>query len=371
MVDMARQPWRLILGLTLMATLILSVEGVASVSATAATSYGTVYALTNSLHGNSVLIFQRSSDGTLTKVGSVATGGRGSGVSLGSEGSLVVAASGQWLLAVNAGSNTVSALRIQAGGGLQLANVAFSGGTNPVSVTEHDGLVYAVNAGSDSLGGLRLSSSGVARIPHSIRALSTAGVGPGQVSFSPDGRAVLVTEKNTNLIDSFSVNANGRLGPLHTQASSGQEPFGFALTGGFLVASEAFGGAPGASAASSYEVSANGMLQTVSASVPDGQTAACWALAFPGSTSVYVTNTGSNTVSRYVVGPNGALTLADAVAAGTGLAPADMASVSGDLYVRNGDEGTISEYSVDSAGALTPLAKADGLPKVQAGLAAR
>jgi hypothetical protein len=48
-----------------------------------------------------------------------------------------------------------------------------------------------------------------------------------------------------------------------------------------------------------------------------------------------------------------------------------MASVSGDLYVRNGDEGTISEYSVDSAGALTPLAKADGLPKVQAGLAAR
>jgi hypothetical protein len=40
---------------------------------------GAVYVLTNLIEGNTVVVYHRSADGTLTRVSEVATGGRGSG----------------------------------------------------------------------------------------------------------------------------------------------------------------------------------------------------------------------------------------------------------------------------------------------------
>ena len=40
---------------------------------------GAVYVLTNLLEGNTVVVFHRAADGTLSRIGEVATGGRGSG----------------------------------------------------------------------------------------------------------------------------------------------------------------------------------------------------------------------------------------------------------------------------------------------------
>src|SRR5215510_11942550 len=51
--------------------------------------------------------------------------------------------------------------------------------------------------------------------------------GPAQVSFSPDGGVLVVTEKGTNLIDTFTVNESGVAQPGVSVPSNGGTPFGF------------------------------------------------------------------------------------------------------------------------------------------------
>src|SRR2546422_8607410 len=56
-----------------------------------------------------------------------------------------------------------------------------------------------------------------------------AGAGPAQVSFSPDGSVLVVIEKGTNLIDTFTVGDDGVAQPGVSFASNGTTPFGFAF----------------------------------------------------------------------------------------------------------------------------------------------
>jgi hypothetical protein len=106
---------------------------------------GAVFTLTNAASGNEVAVFDRASDGSLTAAGTVATGGNGTGAGLGSQGALVL--DGRRLLAVNAGSNTISLLHVGRRGNVRLADVEPSGGVGPISVTVHGKVVYVVNAG--------------------------------------------------------------------------------------------------------------------------------------------------------------------------------------------------------------------------------
>jgi 6-phosphogluconolactonase len=333
---------------------------------------GAVYSLTNATSGNSVGVFLRDVGGRLHPAGTVATGGTGTGASLGSQGALAVAGGGRWLLAVNAGSNSVSALKITMTLGVRLVNTVSSGGIEPVSVTVQGDLAYVVNAGSDSIRGFRLGQGGLHPIPGSKRPLSGSGVGPAQIGFGLAGKVLVVTEKNTNLIDTFRVRTSGKTTGPATHASAGQTPFGFVMSGRFLVPTEAFGGASGESAVSSYAVSRTGTVKLLSASVPNGQTAVCWAALSPNRRDIFVANTGSNTVSRYTVDAAGLLRLGEAVAGSTGAAPADE-TFSPDgrfLYVLNGGDGTISAFRahgvlvpVDGAGTL-PAGSAAGLVAV-------
>jgi 6-phosphogluconolactonase len=105
---------------------------------------GAVYTLTNGAAGNAVAVFDRAANGSLTPAGSVATGGVGTGGGLGSQGAIVL--EGRRLLAVNAGSNSVSLLRVREGGPV-LRDVARSGGVRPISITNHGHLVYVLNNG--------------------------------------------------------------------------------------------------------------------------------------------------------------------------------------------------------------------------------
>ena len=130
------------MALVLAASFALSGAGAAA----AAGDNGAVYTLTNSAAGNEVAIFNRAADGTLTAAGSVSTGGLGTGAGLGSQGALTLSRSGRFLFAVDAGSDEISSFRVD-GARLTLAGVVPSGGLLPVSVTEHDGLVYVLNAG--------------------------------------------------------------------------------------------------------------------------------------------------------------------------------------------------------------------------------
>src|SRR5262245_1266203 len=92
---------------------------------------GAAYTLTNEVAGNRVAIFRRAADGSLAAGGAVATGGTGTGTGLGSQGALALSKNGEWLYAVNAGSNDVSVLRVTAGW-LELVQRISSGGTMPI-----------------------------------------------------------------------------------------------------------------------------------------------------------------------------------------------------------------------------------------------
>jgi 6-phosphogluconolactonase len=159
--------------------------------------------------------------------------------------------------------------------GLRLTDVAPSGGLTPISIAVRHDLVYVLNAGSDAITGFRVSARGrLLALPGSTQALSGAGVGPAEVAFSPNGQFLVVTEKNTNLIDVFRVGDDGAAGPAESHPSHAATPFGFAFgKRGQLFVSEAFGGAPNGSAVSSYRTRGDGSLNLIEGTVATNQTA--------------------------------------------------------------------------------------------------
>ena len=335
---------------------------------------GAVYTQTNAVAGNSVLAFDRGADGALAPAGSYATGGLGTGAGLGSQGAVVLA--DDLLLAVNAGSDQVSVFRV-GDRGLRLTDVEPSGGDQPISVTVHDGLVYVLNAGgTGNVTGFRLSDRGNLRpLAAATRPLSTDASGPAQVEFSPDGDEVVVTEKAANVIDSYPVQRDGRLGRAVVTPSAGQTPFGFEFDRrGRLFVSEAAGGAPGASTLSSYAPFRGGPLGVVSASAPTHQTAACWVAVTDNGRYVYTGNTGSNSITGYAITLSGALAPLnpDGVTATTGLTTTDLAlsRASRYLYAHNASDGSLSGFRVRPDGGLTPTGTTPGLPTSAVGLAA-
>jgi 6-phosphogluconolactonase (cycloisomerase 2 family) len=268
---------------------------------------GLVFVQTNELTGNNVVVFHRNGDGTLTRAGTYATGGNGGAAlpgtesdRLASQGSLLYVPEQRQLIAVNAGSNTVSAFRVH-GDTLSLENVVSSGGQFPASVSVHNGLVYVLNSGGEGIvQGFRLDANGLTSIPGSARSLGLANTeppffltSPGQVGFTPDGHQLIVTTKaSTSTIDVFSVGADGLLSPTPVaNPSATPVPFAFTFGAGRLVAGEA-----GTSSVTTYRVGSDGTL-TDPKSQTDGQVALCWIQKLRGY--YYVSNTGSNTISGF------------------------------------------------------------------------
>jgi 6-phosphogluconolactonase (cycloisomerase 2 family) len=330
---------------------------------------GRIFAMTNAAAGNGVAIYERDAQGNLTLESTVATGGSGSGADLGSQGGLVLGDDRKWLLAVNAGSDEVSVLGVS-NAGVEMTQVRPSGGDMPLSVTIDGDLVYVLHGGSpNGVTGFRLSEDGeLAAIPNSTRPLSGRDVQPAQIEFSPSGDFLVVTEKMTNRIDVFQVGSDGLLSDFHSLPSAGITPFGFAFRrGDQLVVSEAFMGAPDASAVSSYELESASSLATISPSVPTTETAACWIAIPKNQRFAYATNTGSDSISGYSIGPDGVLALldADGLTARTGDNPVDMTFSNNGrfLYALNAHEGTISMYERHPDGSLESLGTpVGGLP---------
>jgi 6-phosphogluconolactonase len=337
---------------------------------------GKVFTSTNAVSGNEVLVYDASRDGTLTPRTRLATRGQGTGTGLGNQGAVTLSGSGRYLFVVNALSNSVSTFAVRRHG-LELRSSVDSGGQRPISVTEHEGIVYVLNAlGAGNITGFRNFGGHLIPLPGSTQPLSAAGgTDPAQVGFSPDGDVLLVTEKATNKLSTYAVRRHGRAeGPLVT-ASAGPTPFGFAFDRrGHALVSEAFGGAANASAVSSYgfEDWAPAKPVLISASVGTTQSAACWVVVTPNGRHAYVTNTGSGSVSRYAVQRNGKLVLAQAIAATSGAAPID-AAVSTDgraLFVLNSGSNSITSFGIERDGTLAAGGSASGLPAGANGLAA-
>ena len=335
------------------------------------------YTMTNAAGGNEVIAYRFKRRGRMAGLSESqrrATGGQGAGDGLGSQGALTLNTDRDALFAVNAGSNTVAMLRIR-DDGLRPAVIAPSGGQRPIAVTEFDDLVFVLNeGGTPNISGLVVRGSTLQPLLGSTRTLP-AGSMPAQVSFSPDGNALVVSLRGTNQLLVYLLSGQIPTGPVVTP-SAGMTPFGFAFTNhGVLVVSEAFGGTPNASTVSTYELRDHGTLAVISARVPLLQTAACWVALSRGSRYAYVTNTGSGSVSALRIRSNGVATLVPgpsgpAIAASPG-APIDAATRGRALAVLSG--GTTRRVDLfeikQSTGALELIGQAGGLPAGATGMA--
>lgn len=335
-----------------------------------------VYTLSNQVAGNMVLDYTRAQDGTLTYNASYAAGGNGTGGGLGNQGAVILTDDDNVLLAVNAGSNSISSFKVS-GNGLQLMSTVASGGMRPVSITQNDDIVYVLNAGgSGNISGFELGGNNkLTPIAGSTRPLSSAASGAAEIAFVNDGKVVVVTEKATNKIITYTINKHGDPGMMHSITSANATPFGFdAGKKGNIFVSEAVGGAPGASTLSSYNVNNDGTITLSDGPVGAGQTAACWVVITKNGKYAYATNTASNNLSLYDVNKNtGSISVNAAIAATSGMGPIDAAldNDSKHLYVLNAGSHSISVYDITPNGSISAIQTVTGVPVGATGLSAR
>jgi 6-phosphogluconolactonase len=315
---------------------------------------GAVYTMTNA-EDNAVVVFDRDGSGHLTEVGTVATGGSGSGDGLdplASQAALVLTEDSQWLLAVNAGSDEISVFRVR-DNGLQLTDKVGSGGPFPTSLTVDHGLVYVLNAGDPAnVSGFYLTRRGrLVPIPDSTRSLGSGAFS--QVGFDPSGSKLVVTDRMDHEILVYPVGRRGRPAMMPvTSLSSGLGPFAVIFDHrGHLLVAEA-----GSGAVSSYRILGNGALQVISPSVANGQSATCW-IAGNQRGDVFTANTGSQNLSAYDVAvKDGSVVLLDDTA-GFANRPIDMAITANGqfLYALDPADGAVHGWRIDRQDGLTDL----------------
>ncbi len=198
-------------------------------SALASSGAGTLYTQTNDPAGNAVQKFERGRDGSLTPAGTFATGGVGLATLGGRQGA--VALGGRSLYAVNAGSDSVSVFRTRRHGPRLVQTIA-SGGVAPTSIAAaDDGRVYVLNSGGtpNVAAFWRRFDGSLAPIPGGTRELAPGALGAAQVSVTPDGRSLIVSERLANRLETLPLDRFGRPGAPVITASSGTVPFGFAI----------------------------------------------------------------------------------------------------------------------------------------------
>lgn len=342
---------------------------VAASSAYADTPQHAVFIETNDATGNQVIAYERGWDGRLAEVARYRTGGLGgsepgSAVDpLASQGALTYDARHHLLLAVNAGSDTLSVFTVR-GARLRLEQVLSTHGKLPTSVGVARDVVYVLDASGDgAISGYRIDHQRLRPIHDSTRSLGLGNAdapfflsAPAQVAVTPDAHDVIVTTKNHNTVVTFPLGHDSR--PQTPKVAASQAPVPFALSfdaAGRLLVVEASGGA------SSYTVSRDGTLSVISSHVANGQKAACWSVIAKGY--VYVANAGSASITGYR-DDHGVLSLLDpsGVTATTDAGPIDLAASSDGrfLYEEATGAGAIDEFAVNADGSLTRIGALTG-----------
>jgi len=330
-----------------------------------------VFVMTNDAIANEVVAYQRSEEGTLLETRRYRTGGRGSGGTIDpliSQGSLTLSDDGSLLFAVNAGSGTLSAFRVD-GARLQLSDEVPTQGSEPNAVAQHGELVYVLNtAASSSVVGFRIDGNHLRPIPDSLRYLSGNAVTATSITFSPGGDTLYVAERGPNQIDAFRVQPDGTLAPFVATPSAGPGLFALVVApNGTVIAAET-GGGGSPSAMSSYFQLPDGHLQPVTVGLPTLGNANCWDVLTPDGRFVYAANAASSSIAGFEVGGDGSLSPIPGTIVGinpAGSITLDLA-VSRDgrfLYSVNGASGTVGMFAIRSDdGSLVNLGTVGGLP---------
>lgn len=327
---------------------------------------GAVFVMTNAAEKNEIIAFERNSDGSLYDAGRYATGGRGSGGvtdPLQSQGALTLSQDHSLLFAVNAGSGTVSVLRVRHSA-LAFVDKAPSGGAEPVAVAQWNNLVYVLNAGGPgSVVAFRLDGNdNLKQIRNSTVFLTANTTGASSVSISPDGQFLVVTERTPNNIDIYPIKTDGTLGRAVVSHSSAPGVFAasFSSLRTIVVSEIGPAGASNGSTISSYSVLATGTLSAISLAVPTLGAANCWNAMTPNTKWIYASNAGSSNISGFANGNNGALTPIGGTIAGVN--PPNSGNlniaISTDgkyLYSLNSGTGNIGIFAIGQDGLLSSL----------------
>ena len=352
---------------------------------------GAVYTQTNSPAGNAVVVFDRASDGTLTKRESVSTGGTGSTQSVGcgpgcpildSQTAVVVSKNGKFVFAVNAGSDTVTSFRETKDGLVRVDQVS-SGGDMPESLALHGDLLYVLNVATGGRGniyGLRISPDGGLSPIGSSRPLADPAppdhsADPRAIDFNSKGTVLVVTEIAGGFmgpggppgrIVTFVVGNDGKAGPAASHPSNGGFPFGFAFDNKdhLIVTNIEDPSGMSIGSVSSYTVSDSGDVTPIN-KVSSGGVLPCWVVVTNDGRTAYVVNTGAGLpapVTFYDVSSKGVLSSGGAPAASSPgeFARTDAALSRDDKYlyvlspsVGPGAPSHIDEYRLANDGSMT------------------
>jgi uncharacterized protein (TIGR03000 family) len=291
----------------------------------APSSLGRVYTINNDVNHNGVVVLARNADGALREIdGSpFSTGGKGlTGGDIDEQGAIRV--HGDFVLAVNPGSDSVAVFRKQADGKLMpVPGSPFpSGGSRPLSLTVDNSLVYVANQapewanpqGAPNLAGFRLATDGrLIPIPGS-RIEFAPGRGPAQVEFSPTGETLVATAgfqgADSSRIHSFRVQPDGTLregagSPLAPMSASGTVGFSWSPSGDRVLVSNFRGSAITVFAVNRQTAA----IRQVGGAYGDQEQAACWTAISRDGRTLYVANFVSNSISAFDVRPDGQLAL--------------------------------------------------------------
>eukprot|EP00177_Eucheuma_denticulatum_P006210 GFKZ01011326.1.p1 GENE.GFKZ01011326.1~~GFKZ01011326.1.p1 ORF type:complete len:432 (+),score=46.13 GFKZ01011326.1:218-1513(+) len=381
---------------------------------------GGVYAMSNNVTENTLVVYARRPDGTLSLLdNALRTGGRGAVLSTGTSGSdplisafSVIIINQRFVLVVNAGSNSVSVFEILPDFNLELKSVRQVPGFGPVSIAYTGNLVYVATADDDGefdapteqkgvLSGFRLTSSGrLLPIRGSIRQLSFR---PSTIQFSADGRSLVASDSFAPLnaatsgelaeILVFRVSRFGLLSrlPVSTATSTrfgnsnGRNlptAIGFDMTKvgstQFVIVPEVRvvgpDGTPSdfqTSSVSIWKLTKFGRLIPVQldvligSSLTSGQLAACWVEISSNRRMFWVSNTGSGTISTFSF-RRGRASLAVEEAA-SGPLPVDLWATPDGKFVYQLFAGSVGAFRVSRRGSgprLIPIQNPMNVPEL-------
>jgi 6-phosphogluconolactonase (cycloisomerase 2 family) len=326
------------------------------------------YTLTNEV-ANAVVVLQLDPWGNLNHVGSVPTGGMGSGSGLGNQGAL--ASWKNFLFVVNPGSNTITTLWLDPDN-KRLPTVACSVGsygTSPRSLTVWGNWLFVLN--SDSVVGFKIWPNGqLTMVPSSW--VSAASDGNVQVQFNNNGRWLVVAMRGTTSKGFWvlPVNQWGVVSAGTWTESLQHVPFGFDIDKWDRI----FASEVPTNSLSSWKLHGNGTLQFIDRE-DTLQLGTCWATLHPNGKWAYAANAGSATISGVGIDEWAKLWLLDAngvtASQANGSHTTDL-DISGDgSYLYSLGTGVVYAYWIDVDGHLTRVGwwqNSTALPKSVTGM---
>jgi trimeric autotransporter adhesin len=309
-----------------------------AVTAPAATLTATAapeYAYASNQSDNTVSRYSIGADGTLTSMGTQATGAE--------PNAIAVVPSGRYIYVANWIDNTLSEYSISAGGLTPIGTVAT--GINPASITVDPtgSYVYVANLGSNTVSEFAIGPGGVLSTIGTL----AAGSGPACITVDATGHYVYTANQNSNDVSQYAINAGGALTSMGTVAA-GNLPQSVALdvTGRYAYVANYNDGT-----VSQYTLGTGGALTSIG-TVAAGNSPESLAID-PTGHYVYAANHGGNTVSEYQIGTGGALIAIGTIAAGAGPWFVTVDPSGRYVYVANFNDSTVSQYTIGAGGALT------------------